>query len=1113
MTVRGRVSVALGAVLVGVVFAGSAAAAESLSPWFHLASVSRPGNLQPGGHGFIAASVVDVGDAAAAGSGSPIRVVDTLPAGLGVLFAEAHANAQTHEPIGVPCTVKSARVVECVFGGRLAPYQEIEVVVGVAVGAGARSGKENEVSVSGGGAPSARVAHPIVVSGSPTPFGVEDYALSPEEAGGMVDRQAGSHPFQLTATLNLNEKLAFDPTAGKEVGTPAALPKDLTFRLPAGLIGNPTAVTKCTLAQFTTINRETKVSTNECPAASVVGVASVVLNEDTAGGQAGLAFFTVPIFNLEPSAGEPARFGFEPANVPVYLDASVRTGEDYGVTVHVSNIPQEIGFLANTATFWGVPGDPRHDSLRGLDCIAETEEDPEPHAPCRPLEEAHPPPFLSLPTSCSGGPLETSVLADSWAEPHRFVAPEPDPSAAMPSMVGCGLLPFASEIRVSPDLQAASSPSGLKVDVHVPQEEALSAQGLAPADVRNITVTLPEGLALNPSAADGLQACSLAQIGYRGRNPVSGVQEFSADEPSCPDASKIATVTLRLPILPQGQDVKGFIYLAAPQNFSVLTGAPPENPFSSLVAMYLVAKDPISGILVKLPGRIALSPTGQITGTFENNPQAPFEDAEIEFFGGERAPLATPSHCGPYPTSALFEPWSNTPAHQEVLHSTSEFQITTGPNGAPCPGAVLPFTPSLDSGTTNNNAGGFSDLSTSISRGSGQQNIQSVTLHYPPGVSGLLSGVKLCGEADANAGTCGPESLIGDTIVSVGVGDSPFSVTGGRVYLTEKYEGSPFGLSIVNPAAAGPFDLQEGRPVVVRARVDVDRHTAALTITTNTPQQGHTIPTIIEGFALQIQHVNVTITRQRFTFNPTSCSHMAITGQINSAEGTSVPVSVPFQAANCAVLGFAPKFTVSTSGHTSKAAGASLSVKLTYPRAPFGSQANIARVKVDLPRALPSRLTTLQKACTAAQFDTNPAGCPAASIVGHAKAITPLLPVPLQGPAYFVSNGGEAFPNLIMVLQGYGVTIDLVGDTFIKHGITSSTFKTVPDAPVGSFELTLPQGKYSALAANTNLCHTKLTMPTEFKAQNGLTIHQTTHIKITNCKKHHKHNKQRHHKK
>ncbi len=311
--------------------------------------------------------------------------------------------------------------------------------------------------------------------------------------------------------------------------------------------------------------------------------------------------------------------------------------------------------------------------------------------------------------------------------------------------------------------------------------------------------------------------------------------------------------------------------------------------------------------------------------------------------------------------------------------------------------------------------------------------------------------------------------------------------------------------------------------MIVRAKIEVNPITAALTITSDN-EGPYKIPTILDGIPLQIKHVNVTITRPDFTFNPTNCEKAAITGSLDSTEGGISQVSLPFQATNCATLGFTPKFSASTSGKATRVDGTSLNVKLTYPSAPFGSQANIKQVKVELPRLLPSRLPTLQKACTAAQFDSNPAGCPAASIVGHAKATTPLVPVPLEGPAYFVSNGGEAWPNLIVVLQGYGVTIDLVGDTLInKAGVTSSTFKTVPDAPVGSFELNLPAGPYSALTTAGNLCTAKnLTMPTEFIAQNGAELHQTTKIAVTGCpkakktthkKKHHDKTKAKHRRK
>jgi hypothetical protein len=384
-----------------------------------------------------------------------------------------------------------------------------------------------------------------------------------------------------------------------------------------------------------------------------------------------------------------------------------------------------------------------------------------------------------------------------------------------------------------------------------------------------------------------------------------------------------------------------------------------------------------------------------------------------------------------------------------------------------------------------------------VSRNDGQQNIQGIQLHMPPGLSGLLTGVELCGEAQANAGSCSPNSLIGETTVSVGLGGDPFSVTGGKVYITGPYEGAPFGISVVVPAKAGPYDLGQ---VVVRGRIGVDPTTSALTVTTNSQAQGYAIPHILDGIPLEIKHVNFTTTRSRFTFNPTSCNPMAITGAIGSDEGATSPVSVPFQATNCAALKFEPKFSVSTSGKTSKANGASLTAKVTYPNVPQGTDANLAKVKVELPKQLPSRLTTLQKACLAKVFEANPAACPSQSVVGHVRVITPVLPVPLEGPAYFVSHGGAAFPDLTIVLQGYGVTVELVGTTFIdKHGVTSSTFKTTPDVPFRTFELTLPQGPFSAVTANTNLCQATLAMPTEFTAQNGAEIHQSTPIEVTGC--------------
>jgi hypothetical protein len=325
------------------------------------------------------------------------------------------------------------------------------------------------------------------------------------------------------------------------------------------------------------------------------------------------------------------------------------------------------------------------------------------------------------------------------------------------------------------------------------------------------------------------------------------------------------------------------------------------------------------------------------------------------------------------------------------------------------------------------------------------------------------------------------------------------------IYLTGPYKGAPFGLSIVTPVLAGPFNLGT---IVTRARIEVDPHTAAITVTTDP------LPQVVAGVPTDLRSIDAVIDRPGFMFNPTNCDPQAFAGTATSAQGATAAISSPFGVGSCQSLKFAPKFSVSTSGKTSKANGASLTAKLSYPKAAQGTQANITRVKVDLPKQLPSRLTTLQKACTNAQFEANPAGCPAASKIGMATVTTSLLPVPLVGPAIFVSHGGEAFPSLTMVLQGDNVTVDLVGTTFIsKAGITSTTFKTVPDVPFNTFTLILPEGKYSALAANGNLCTSKLAMPTAFLAQNGLKINQSTKIGVSGCKapkKAHKKTKKKH---
>jgi hypothetical protein len=1015
-----------------------ASSASALVPALSVDTLRTPKNLPPGGEAQLKLDPVNLGDAPTEGAANPVVVEDRLPAGLEATAAPG-------------CILIDTRDVRCEFF-TIKPYEEkiFGPSITVKIAADAPATVTNEVSVGGGGALTKTVREQLPVSSTPAGRGIEKFELVALNEDGSLDTQAGSHPFQVTGTIDMDS-----------LGT-----RSLHGELPAGLVGNTNVVAQCTDQEFGAV---IALIWNACPSDTAIGVANIRFKE----------FYLEagdPVFNLVPAPGEPARFGFRYHGVPIILDTAVRTGGDYGVVLSSNDIAEQLGFVGVRVALWGNPADPRHDNARGWSCLNEGflgsatfhfYETDLGVAPCvRPAAESTTP-FLTLPTSCTGpAGMLTTVRAESWLEPGVQVS-QSIPRNSLGEQVGldgCDSLPFKPSISVAPDGQAASTPTGLTVGVHVPQEGALNPTGLAPADVKDTTVTLPAGMQISPAGAGGLLACSLEQVGLE-----------TAASPTCPEAAKVGTAEIKTPLLPE--PLEGAVYLAA-QN---------ANPFGGLLALYIVVEDPKAGIVVKFAGKVTLDPvTGQLVTTFEDTPQLPFEDLKLHFFGAARAPLSTPSSCGSYTTSAVITPSSgNAP-----VESSSTFQITSGPDETPCANP-RPFAPGFNAESTNIQAGAFTPFQLTMSRPDADQTLAGLSVQLPPGLSGSLSKVALCPEPQASQGACPASSLIGHTVVSAGLGNTPYTVEGGQVFMTTGYKGAPFGLSILNPAVAGPFNLGN---VVVRAAVFVDPHTAALRIVSDP------LPTILDGIPLQIQHVNVTVDRPEFTFNPTNCNKTNITGTMSSTEGASSSVSTPFQVTNCANLAFKPKFAVSTSGKTSRSNGASLSVKLTYPTGPY--DANIHLVKVDLPKQLPSRLTTLQKACTAAQFEANPAGCPAASIVGHAKATTPILPVPLEGPAYFVSHGGEAFPSLVIVLQGYGVTVDLIGTTFIsKAGITSSTFKEVPDVPVGTFELNLPEGKYSALAANGNLCKSKLAMPTAFIAQNGTEIHESTKITAIGCGK------------
>jgi hypothetical protein len=610
------------------------------------------------------------------------------------------------------------------------------------------------------------------------------------------------------------------------------------------------------------------------------------------------------------------------------------------------------------------------------------------------------------------------------------------------------------------------------------------------------------GIASQPPEARSLVVATTQRAG--------GAPRFSDTAPECPNASKIGTVEVTTPLL--NHPLPGSVYLAAQE----------DNPFLSLLAIYIVVDDPQSGAIVKLAGHVEPDPvTGRLTTTFDNNPQLPFEDLKLDLFGGPRAPLVTPAACETAITTSELEPWSHKPAAGEEAGTpdaiaSSSFAINQGCGAAG-------FSPLFTAGTTNNQAGAYSPFVMSFSRKDSEQDFRGLEETLPPGLLAKLAGVRLCGGAEADTGSCPGESQIGTVTVAAGVGLDPVYVPG-TVYLTGPYNGGPFGEVVEVPAIARPFDLDEdGRPVVVRGSIRVNPSTAQATVLSDP------FPTILRGIPLRVRSVSVTLDRPGFVFNPTNCSPLAVTGTLTSTAGANARVSSPFEAANCASLPFKPSFTVSTQAKTSKADGASLTVKI----AQRPGEANIQKVDLQLLLVLPARLTTLQKACTEAQFTANPAGCPEASDIGMATAVTPVLNAPLTGPAYLVSHGSAAFPDVEFVLQGKdGVQIVLDGKTNIKKGITYSKFETVPDAPIGSFETVLPESPHSALAGNGSLCaptktvtmtervtrrvhgHVKrvsvkvkksvaepLQIPTTITAQNGAVLTPNTKIGVTGCPK------------
>jgi hypothetical protein len=736
-----------------------------------------------------------------------------------------------------------------------------------------------------------------------------------------------------------------------------------------------------------------------------------------------------PLYNLKPPKGYVADFAFVVLQVPVHILIRVRSESDYGLEAIIPDVSSSVELLGSTVTLWGVPADPSHDAQRYQRGSAFFTGEAS-GAPAKP--------FLSMPTSCPGTPLRSTALATSWSTPET-VATRDDEA---PALTGCDGLRFEPSVSVQPETTQADAPSGYAVTVHVPQTD--DPGRLATPTLRKAVVALPDGVSLSPAVAGGLVACTDEQ-GAVGR----------AGDVTCPAASRIGTVTIDTPVLPG--PLEGAISVGTQE---------PGDPFR----IFLSASG--YGVQVKLRGSIAADPsTGRLVTTFDDAPQLPFSDLTLRFKGGGRAPLANPTTCGVKTTTSALTSW----ASDAAATPTDAFTVSWDGAGAACP-AALPFALGLSAGSTSPQAGAYSPFSLTVTRDDRQQELSTIATNLPAGLLGAVASVPQCADADAAAGTCPEASRVGSSTVAAGAGSQPLTLDGGRVYLAGPYKGAPFSLSIVVPTKAGPFDLGT---VVVRAPIVVDAAHGTLAVAADP------LPRILLGVPLRLRRVTITLDRDKFMFNPTSCAPSAVTATLGSTEGAIATPTNRFQAGGCGDLPFAPRLTATTNGRTTRARGASLHVGIAFG----AGQANLRSVAVRLPLQFGARLIpTVNKACVAAQFAKDPKGCPAESLVGSATARTPVLTEPLTGPAYIVAIPGK-LPKLVLKLAGAGVALTLEGMITADRvtGRIIATFSGIPDVPLTAFDLDLPQGPHSVLETVDPLCGNSVTLGVAAVAQSGRT--------------------------
>jgi hypothetical protein len=1025
-------------------------------------------------------------------NGSPVTVTFNLPAGLTL----------DPNPKVEPLKIEGGNFCEagppptCV-ASIVHPSGQLQVYVPVDVAPGAPPTLSTQMTVTGGGVAAASLDIPTTISSEIPPFAFSNFGSSLFDASGSEEARAGSHPYQMHIGAHVNVLIS----AGTGRPTPPVeSPRNITADLPRGLVLNPHGTSAlCTEVQLETTDNETRPL---CPNASAVGVARTTI------GVFGVtSSFKDGLYNMVSPPGSPATFAFNAAELGIFihLQGKVRSDGDYGLSSVTEDIPQ-FGLMSGvTVELWGDPSDPSHDSFRGKCTFGGEQESKSCPVPAGDI------PLLTMPSACSG-PLSFGISANSWPNPGNFVSASDETKDAAGNPVGvqeCDKLSYspAAETKLSTD--QGETGTGMDVNVDFPNNGLLDKEALAESMTEKVEVTLPEGVTINPSVGEGLGFCTPAQYKKEGT--------FTSEGEGCPGDSKIGTLHLESPLINEALD--GSVYLAQQDDPSTTTpGA--ENPFDTDVALYLVMRNPIVGVMVKQALKVIPDPkTGQLVATLDNIPQLPFNHFNFHFKEGARAALISPAACGKYTTVSKFYP-SSDPSNPKVVKS--DFEITQGVHGGPCPpGGLPPFHPRFEAGSINNNAKSYSPFNMRLTRADGEQDMTKFSAILPPGVLGKLAGISRCSDAAiASAKTktgrqelaspsCPQSSAIGHTFAGAGVGDS-LTYVPGKLYLGGPYHGDPLSVVSITPALAGPFDAGA---VVVREALTLNPVTAEVQVD---GANSDPIPHILKGIVLKVRDLRVYVDKPEFILNPTSCDPSSAKATLFGANlnvfdpSDDVPVDLAtrYQAANCANLGFKPKLSLELHGGTKRGDHPALKAVVQARNA----DANIGKAVVTLPSSAFLDQAHIRTICTRVQYAANGgsgAGCPPASQYGYAKAFTPLLDEPVQGPVYLRSSNHK-LPDLVVALHGL-VNVDISSriDSF-KGGIRSS-FETIPDAPVSKFILNMQGGKKGLVVNSKNLCAGKNRADAQFTGQNGVAYGFKPVVKPScgKARKHKRHHRER----